>query len=258
MRLNLRTVRIGLSPTSLEMAVFDWRGRPLRAERFAVEDGHGWKETTAALRAQLQNSQWKAGAAQIVLSSHFVRHCMLPAELSRSNAVEQAAYVRHVFRAEYGDAVDGWRIATDQAASRARLACAIDASLFDELAAACRDAGTRLRSVLPCLAAAANAGRATIRQSSAWVAILESNLCVAGLLESGRWAHIARLRLPRISGAALLRLVEEQEVVLGRESAVRTLYVGGAARDLLEDADLSGWTIDFLPAAVTLPRPLSS
>jgi hypothetical protein len=206
------------------------------------------------LRTQLNEGQWKAGAAQIVLSSHFVRHCLLPAELCRSSAAEQATYIKHVFRAEYGDAVDGWRIATDAAGNQTRLACAIDTALFDELSGACRDAGVKLRSVLPCLAAAVNAGRATIQVPSAWVAVLEDKLCMAGLLEAGSWRHIARLRMGRISGEAILRLLREQEIALGQENAIRTLYVSGAQREEVEDGDLGGWTIAYLPAAVALPR----
>lgn len=262
MRLNLQTLRIGLSPSSVEMAAFDWRGRQRRTAQFPGEDGaNGWKAAVAVLRTQLQESQWKAGAAQIVLSSHFVRHCLLPAELCRSGTAEQAAYIRHVFRAEYGDAVDGWRIATDEAGNRARLACAIDAALFDELSGACRDAGIKLRSVLPRLAAAVNAGRAIVRLPSAWVAVLEDGLCVAGLLEAGNWRHIARLRMGRISGEAILRLLREQEMVLGQKNAIRALYVSGVQREVIEQGDMSdlgGWTIAYLPAAIALPWPLAS
>ncbi|HEY4373037.1 MAG TPA: hypothetical protein VGN52_13995 [Burkholderiales bacterium] len=255
MRLNIgTTVRVGLAPAMVEVTAFDWRGRAVGSSRAAPEGAvGGWKGAAAGLRAQLAGGKWKAGSAEIVLSSHFVRYCLLPAELRAGKPAEQSTYVRHVFRAEYGEAVNGWRIATDEAANGPRLACAIEAALFEELAQICRASGVRLRSVLPYLTVCANAGRALIRAPAGWLVVLEGNLCIAALLEAGGWQHIARRRLAQVSGAAILDMLREQQVLLGGASPARHLYVSGAAREILRDTDTGGWTVEFLPAATPAP-----
>ena len=244
------TLHVGLSPEAVEMATFDWRGRLVRQGRFPAAPAQtGWQGAMASFREQLRGDDWSASAAEVILSSHFLRQHLLPGDTNIGGAAEQGQYMRHVFRGEYGAAVDGWRIATDRGGRGTRLACAMDAALFDDIVATCRAARIRPRSVLPNLVAAANRNRRQVRQSDAWFAVLESDICALALLESGRWRHVACARLGASGGASLFGLLRQQEMLCNAAPSSRTVYVCGATHGVMEADDARSWKVELLARA---------
>ena len=252
------TLHAGLSPGAVELAARDWRGRWLRRERHAVAGAPGWRAALAALQAQVAQGDWRGGSIEVVLSTHFVRHCLLPADAGIKGAAEQAAYVKHLFRGEYGDEVDGWRVAIDRAGTGARLAGAADAGLLDETAAACRAGGLRLRSVRPHLVDAANGLCRRIGRRRAWLAVLEDDVCALALCDAGAWRHVARARLNRTAGASLFAVLRQQVLMLPEEPAVRALYVCGDVSGLDCAAAAGDWDIEIAARPPGLPAGLLS
>jgi hypothetical protein len=249
------TLHAALSPGALELALLDWRDRLLRVERIAIPDpGSDWQAVLGLLRQQLQTGAWQARALQVVLSSHFVRYCLLPGDARLARATEQTGYVRHMFRSEFGAAVDGWRVAADRAGSGARLACAADAGLLDELARVCAANRLRLRSVRPYLAVAANRVCRRITQPGAWLAVLEGDACALALLQSGRWRHVAGARLGAAAGVSLFALLRQQALQLPEADTARCVYVCGAPADLADAGDARGWRIETLTRAPAAAR----
>jgi len=250
LKIHRPALRLGLSPKALEMASFNWRGRLLRREQVAVAGPlPGWQGVLAALRQQLHSGAWSAGRAEVILSSHFVRHCLLPGQIRLAGSAEQSGYVRHLFRGEYGPAVDSWHVAVDSAGRGARLACAIDADLLDELGRICREAKLKLASVRPHLAAAANDVRLRIRQPRAWLAVLESDVCTLALLQSGQWQHVACARADTASAASLVSALRRQAALLPQATEGNLVYVCGAASDLAGSNQTADWRIDVLTRA---------
>jgi hypothetical protein len=250
-KLTQPALQIGLSPAALEMAAFNWRGRLLRQERFALPGApSGWRDVLAALQQQLQGGTWPGRVADVVLSSHFVRHCLLPDTAGIGGAAEQAGYVRHLFRGEYGAEVDNWRVAVDRTGAGARLACAIDAGLLELLAETGRAGGLRLRSLRPHLAAALNRVCRQVVQPKAWFVALEDGVCALALIESGRWRHVASARLGDMNGAALFKALRQQSALLAGAGEVRSVYLCGASVDLARTGGELGWQVQTLvPAA---------
>ena len=241
------TLHIGLSPACVEMAAYDWRSRLHRQERFDVTGpSSSWQGAMAVLQQQMQSGDWQRGEAEVILSSHFVRHCVLPADAPVAGKAEQAGYVRHLFRGEYGVAVEGWCVAADRAGRGGRLACAIDTPLLVELAGVCRAARFKLRSVRPHLVAVANRVRRQVTQPRAWLAVLESGVCVLALIESSRWRHVSCTRLDNAVGSTLFTVLRQQALLLPDADVVRCLYIHGAPPTPASTGEASTWKIEML------------
>lgn len=132
--------------------------------------------------ATLSDTQLGRCRLSVVLSSHFVRHALVPWSSAIATAEEEQLYVRHHFVRVHGQRAKDWAVRASEAAPGApRLATAVDAALIHEIkAAARRQPGVRLVSIQPRLMSRFNAWRGAIPASGAWVVVAEEDgACIA-------------------------------------------------------------------------------
>jgi hypothetical protein len=122
----------------------------------------------------------------VVLSNHFVRYAVLPAQDGALTPEEELALARFHLTKIHGDRVKGWEVRVCD-----RLACAIDAALLEGIKNAFPSKGKpRLISVQPRLMAAYNAARRRIPREGAWLVLAErGRTCLARVAAKG-WASV--------------------------------------------------------------------
>jgi hypothetical protein len=159
------------------------------------------KEAQIFLRAPLGDpgaalSGLARGArCRVVVSSAFARYALVPFSSAVIGREANEALAAHVFRRTHGERVDAWRIRVAPApAGHLRLACALDTSLLDVLAAAARERGVMLSAIEPAFVAGYNAACRRL-PSSCWLAVVEPGRLALGLLRDGQWRRLASQRL---------------------------------------------------------------
>jgi hypothetical protein len=122
----------------------------------------------------------------VVLSNHFVRYAVLPAQGGSATPEEELALARFQFAKIHGDRAKGWEVR-----ACAELACAIDAALLSELRGIfSRHKSVKLVSVQPYLMAAFNRSRRSIPREGAWLLLAErGRTCLARVATKG-WASV--------------------------------------------------------------------
>jgi hypothetical protein len=159
------------------------------------------KEAQLFLRAPLADpgealSGLARGArCRVVVSSAFARYALVPFSPAVIGREANEALAAHVFRRTHGERVDAWRIRVAPArAGHPSIACALDASLLDALAAAAQERGVTLSAIEPAFVAGFNAARRDL-PSSCWLAVIEPGRLALGLLRDGQWRRLASQRL---------------------------------------------------------------
>lgn len=136
------------------------------------------KNKAAALRGRVD--------VTVVLSNHFVRYAVLPAQESAATPEEELALARFHFARIHGERARGWDVRVS-----GEVACAIDAALLEGLKACFPRTGkARLVSLQPALMAAFNRARSRIPREGAWLVLAErGRTCLARLAARG-WASV--------------------------------------------------------------------
>ena len=223
-------IRFGLCP---DRALFARYGRGLRPSlvkkgSIPVEPGapdEPWRGALAGLRQILKDEVPRNADASIVLSSHFVRHLVLPANESLSGREEWREYASHQFERIHGARARGWDVqVAESAAPHPRLASAIDKALIEAALAAFEGSHARLDSIQPYLVAAFNRALPSMPGPSFWFALQEPGRLLLGFVRDGVWQS-ARGR--QVNG----RWHEELPELVERESAL--LAAGDSCREVL-------------------------
>lgn len=206
-----------------------------------------WRAAVGALAELLGAGSNGARRARIVLSDRFVRYCVIPAAAGVTRGDEQAAWARHAFRADYGAAVEGWRVSVDTDAAGAGVAALIDNELFVALDDTCAAAGLRLDSLAPHFAATQAQLAARVRERDAWFAVLEAGHLAAALRLGGSWRHVLAARLDDngtvVDVRAIQAALEARSLGLPEAGAVRTLHVAAPARAGAAREVGGGWVL---------------
>lgn len=194
-----------------------WRRRC--TDRRAVDiDGApaapAWAAVVEALAGELAGA--RDVRCDIVLSNHFCRYAVLPAQPDLASEVEMAAYARLQFESIHGAAaVSGWdvRVAAGTP-DTSRLACATDAALLEALRVVCADRGVVLRSVQPLFAHAFDAARRRLATRSFWFAVAEEGRLCLGAVSDRRWIEIMSERVQDDAAVAARDLIDRTVVRL--------------------------------------------
>ena len=171
--LSAERVVIALSPAQDSVGEQEpWRG--------ALED---LARKVAALRARAE--------VTVVLSNHFVRYAVLPAQDGGATPEEELALARFQFAKIHGERAKAWDVRVSPEGEGAQLACAIDAALLEGIKACfAKNRKARLASVQPFLMAAFNQSRRKIPGEGAWLLLAErSRTCLARVAAKG-WASV--------------------------------------------------------------------
>lgn len=172
----------------------------------ALERGEGWPGALAALEALLERAPAKR--LRLVLSNHFVRYLVLPADAAVKGPAERAAWLAHHFAAVYGERAAAWAIGVERRGAASSLAAAVDAALLEQTRALAARRGVRLLSAEPLAIAAYNRARRGLRETTCFLAVLEPGRACLLLLEGERVLRVANRRAadPRAELDALVAL----------------------------------------------------
>jgi hypothetical protein len=199
-------LRIGFGPERIMVA---------GAKAIDVPDGDGgWEMPLQALQGIF--SSVKDGEASIVLADQFVRYVLLPWNQTLKTAEQWLALARHRFSGLHGARVAEWEVkVTETAPMGARLACAVDRSLIENLASLFTANGLKLVSVQPFLVAAYNRIRATVGNGSCWVVVEERGRLTLVLIQHGAWLAIRARRCDERWRIVLPEILERESAFLG-------------------------------------------
>lgn len=154
-------------------------------EPLAPEEPQPWQGALEDFARRIAALRRRVGVT-VVLSNHFARYAVLPAQDGAATPEEELALARFHLTKIHGDRVKGWEVRVCD-----RLACAIDAALLEGIKNAFPSKGKlKLVSVQPRLMAAYNAARRRIPREGAWLLLAErGRTCLARVAAKG-WASV--------------------------------------------------------------------
>jgi hypothetical protein len=221
-RLFRSRLRIGMSPGRLRLVAErrGWRRTDVDTAVIPVEAGKGladWRPAIEALPSAMAHARMQGPEVSIVLSNHFVRYALLPANDALKKDAEWRAFARHRLSGIHGPVSDDWLVRVSAAQpGGVRIVSASDSALIEDIRGRVAEAGGMLVSAQPNLIAAFNRARERIGTDSCWLVIRETGRLTMALLENGTWKA---LRTRRVDDDVNLSLQE----VLERECALLAL-----------------------------------
>jgi hypothetical protein len=227
-------LELHLRPALAAWRTIDWRGRTAREEVLACLPAEGdaapWSAAIGAARTLLgAGGRARARRFAVAVSDSFMRYAVIPAAAGVTRDAERAAYARHLFRGEYGAAVDRWQVALDVDARGTALAGLVEPGLGEDVAALGAAAGLRLASLRPHFAWTQAALARRLGRTDLWLAVLEPGYCTLALMAGGTWCDLAGMRVPEggPDGAFLAAAMAGRAWGVERAGEVRTLHVAG-------------------------------
>jgi hypothetical protein len=193
-------LRLGLSPDRLFLAGRR-RGFHRTAEKtemMMVEASKqlDWQPVVEALPAAIALSELHRPEVTVILSNHFVRYALLPANEALKRDEEWLGLARHRLEAVHGATAGAWAVRVSAAAPAGeRVVSAVDLALIEAVRAKVAECGARLVSAQPNLMATFNAVRKDIGSQSCWLVIKETGRLTLALLEAGRWRAVRTRRM---------------------------------------------------------------
>jgi hypothetical protein len=213
-----------------------WRKKHLRiglgAKRIMVSGGKAvelqasdhWRAALEALPEILKSH--KNSEARVVLADQFVRYALLPWNQSVKSREQWLALARHRFGALHGAIAAEWDVkVTETAPLGARLACAVDRELIEQLATCFVAAGVQLVAVQPFLVAAFNRIRQTVGNGSCWIVVEEPGRLTLALIQRGAWVAIRSRRSDARWMSLLPEILERESAFLGLDQPCTRLIV---------------------------------
>lgn len=208
----------------------------------------GWSAPVACLAGLAADPSWRGCDVDVLLSGHFVRYTIVPADEQLVSAAEREACARHLLRQTYGDAADAWCVRlADAAPGRPSVAAAVDAGLLDAVTAACRAGGARLRRLDPYLALIANRLRRELGGPDVWLAVVEcGRLCLARL-RRGTWLALQQQRLNGRLEDDLPAALARHACAAGEATNGGRVYVFAPGRESMVWPRDAGWSWQQVP-----------
>lgn len=211
-------LHIELAPGRIALSRYaGWRRRCTGTRTVDVAATAGapaWPAVVEVLARELP--ALRGARCDVVLSNHFCRYAVLPAQPDLASEAEVAAYARLQFEEIHGAApVAEWdlRVAAGTP-DTTRLACAIDSALLEALRVVCADRGAVLRSVQPLFAHAFDAARRRLATRSFWFAVAEAGRLCLGAMRDGRWIEVMSERVQDDAAVAAQDLIDRAVVRL--------------------------------------------
>lgn len=179
-----------------------------------------WSGALRVLEAALPEFSDRKSNATVVLSNHFMRYALIPWSDALNDAKEEMAYAQHSFSEMYGRDSSTWDLRISSGRGRmSQMASAVDTRLIGSLRELLGRFGVKLKSIQPHLMLAYNACHTSLRDRSAWLALVEhGNLCLA-LLQNGQCSWVRTMRIG-------IRWHEELPLLLEREAFNANIETG--------------------------------
>ena len=187
-----------------------------------------WEAPLSALEAVLAAAPGRGGEASVVLSSHFVRYCLVPPSDLLVTREDEVRFAQQNFVRIHGAAAESWsvRVCAGVPGGPA-VASGVDAALVEALRALLARHGLRPRALQPALGALFNAARGALPAGGCRVVALEPGMAVSAVLAPG-WHELRSQRMGAPLDEALERLLAretalEDEATAGIETCVLPL-----------------------------------
>jgi hypothetical protein len=194
------------------------------AKAVELQNADGWRAAVEALPAIFKSH--KSRDASVVLADQFVRYALLPWSDAVKSQDQWLALARHRFSALHGAVAAGWDVkVTETAPLGARLACAVDGELIEQLALKFVSAGVQLVSVQPFLIAAFNRIRKTVGNASCWIVVEEPGRLTLALIQRGAWVAIRSRRSDGRWMSLLPEILEREGAFLGLDQPCTRVIV---------------------------------
>ena len=216
-----------------------------------LQDDTHWSATLNALESLLAKAEWQGAIARVVVSDHWVRYALVPFSAALSGAAEHLTHARHVLGGIYGEVVSQWTVSlADARPGTARVACALPASLIEELQLILTRYKVPLRSLQPQLVSAYNHWRGKLPDGGAWFVSIDQGSLAAARLAPGGWDRVHSVRIGADWTVELRRLqtfgrlasttAQEGRVYVDAPAALR-FAAGTSGADLIWlDEELAG------------------
>ncbi len=178
-------------------------------------------------------SAMPAARATVVLSNRWAHFAHIAVH-DGLNARERDNYVRHKFKAIFGDVATTWMLRINSAdVMGGVIVSAVEAALVEGIRSALTPAFGANVSIQPHFSAAFNRIRAEIHDESAWLVVQESKQVVMGRLQEGRWESLASRHVRDTSADALFAALEREHALQAFPRACHNVYLYPAAATAL-------------------------
>ena len=183
-----------------------------------------WRAAVDALPEILKAH--KSRDASVVLADQFARYALLPHNDAVKSPAQWLALARHRFSALHGAIAAEWEVKVTQTAPLgARMACAVDRELIEQLAGVFVASSIKLISVQPFLVAAFNRIRQMVGNASCWIVVEEPGRLTLALIQRGAWVAIRSRRSDERWRSTLPEILEREGAFLGLNEACTRVIV---------------------------------
>ena len=180
-----------------------------------------------------------------VFAGDLVRYCLVPWNPSATGARRRHSFAAHCFKEVYGDAAAGWRVSLDKPRyGEPALACAIDASLLDRVAALSAKRGLVPQSMQPSLMHATRAASRAVQLATVWCVVQEPRTTTL-LLVARRRPMLVKVLAAREHDLGVV--LAREWLALGFEAARCPVVL--VSPDLSSLHELNGWHVRVLGGA---------
>lgn len=239
-RLGPARVRLARVPRMSGTRVPPWSEYPVTSPATPVE----------ALAAALEERRWRGTEALVSLHARFVRWTLLSFDDAIATDDEWRAFARVEFEGVHGDRARDWRIGIlPPRFAMPTPACAVAASLVDDVTRVCATADVRVARLVPAFSSAFDAQRNRLRSAIAAFALVQDDRFTLAVLEGGRWCALE-------SGRVGVRLADTLEAAIVRAdagqlsgTASRRLWVEFDGQGVPLPAKLGDWDVVAVDAA---------
>ena len=189
-----------------------------------LQAGEDWRGALGALPEVLKAH--RGSEASVVLADQFARYALLQHNDAVRTNEQWLALARHRFGALHGAVAADWEVKVTQTAPLgARLACAVDRELIEQLAGVFVAGSIKLISVQPFLVAAFNRIRKTVGNGSCWIVVEEPGRLTLALLQRGAWVAIRSRRSDDRWRVVLPEILERESAFLGLDEPCTRVIV---------------------------------
>lgn len=234
--LRKKPLRIGLGAKRIMLS---------GAKALELESGDDWRGAVAALPEMLKAH--RGVEASVVLADQFARYALLPHTDAVKTPAQWLALARHRFSALHGAIAAEWEVkVTETAPLGARLACAVDRELIEQLAGVFVASSVKLISVQPFLVAAFNRIRQTVGNGSCWIVVEEPGRLTLALLQRGAWVAIRSRRSDERWRMVLPEILERESAFLGLDQPCTRVIVCAQGEFEFDSAMQETWRAQSL------------
>jgi hypothetical protein len=227
--------------------------QPSLAAKASFHDA--WRPAVAVLGEVLRDTGWQLAAPRIVLSSHFVRYCLIPWHAGLTTRSEFDAYLRHCFLMAYGETAREWDIRCSPAGfGRPALASGVSIALLEALRLELEQVQMTPGEISPNLMVAVNEtmeylGKEKQGSSSWFVSVEAGRICLA-MFHNGEWRSLVNTAAEPQVAEQLSAMIQRESIIAGLDTDGWPIVVHRSAAEEPGRLSLPGRVVDLVPTSL--------